>query len=44
MIANVLQISGAATVALGLGLWWPPLGVIALGIFAILFGLAMERN
>lgn len=44
MIANILQIGGAATISLGLGLWFPPLGIIAAGIFAILFGLAMERN
>ncbi len=44
MIANGLQIGGAALVAFGLGLWFMPLGFIAAGAFAVLFGLALERK
>jgi hypothetical protein len=44
MIATALQIAGALTVSLGLGLVWLPLGLVAVGTFALLFGLAVERN
>lgn len=44
MIANILQFGGAALVAFGLGLWFAPLGFIAAGAFAVLFGTLMERK
>ena len=44
MIATILQAVGAATVSLGLGLVWLPLGIIALGVFSVLFGIALERE
>lgn len=44
MIATAVQIAGALTISLGLGLVWFPLGLVAAGTFALLFGLALERN
>lgn len=44
MIASGLQIGGAVLVAVGLGLWFMPLGFIAAGAFALLFGLALENK
>lgn len=43
-MATALQIAGAASVVLGLGLIWLPLGFISGGLFALLFGLALERQ
>lgn len=43
MIANVLQIGGAVAISLGFGLMWLPLGFVSAGIFAVVFGLALER-
>ena len=43
MIATSLQIVGAVLASIGLGIVWIPLGVIALGTFALLFGIALER-
>lgn len=42
-MANLIQISGAALIAIGVGLIFPPLGVIMAGAFALVFGIAMER-
>jgi hypothetical protein len=44
MIATILQGLGAAVVSVGLGLWLPPVGIVAAGIFLVLFGLALERK
>jgi hypothetical protein len=44
MVATILQIAGIGLVALGAGLWLPPLGVVVAGIGVLLFGLALERS
>lgn len=44
MFATILQASGIAVVALGVGLWFPPAGIVVLGVGAVLFGIAMERG
>lgn len=44
MIATLFQVTGIVVVAIGLGLIYPPLGVIAFGIGTLLFGLALERS
>lgn len=44
MIANILQVAGAVTVSLGIGILFPPAGIIALGISAILIGISLERG
>ena len=43
-MANLIQISGAALIAIGVGLIFPPLGVVLAGVFALVFGIAMERS
>jgi hypothetical protein len=43
-MATALQIAGALSVTIGLGLVWLPLAFIVSGIFAIVFGLAIERQ
>ena len=43
-MATTLQIAGAASVVIGLGLIWLPLGFISGGLFALMFGLAIERQ
>lgn len=43
-MATALQIAGAASVVIGLGLIWLPLGFISGGVFALMFGLALERQ
>jgi len=44
MIANILQVAGAVTVSLGIGILFAPAGIIALGISAILIGISLERG
>lgn len=44
MLATILQATGIITLAVGLGLIYIPLAPIALGIGAVLFGLALERG
>lgn len=44
MLATVLQAVGIAVVSLGVGLWFPPAGVVVAGIGIVLFGLALERK
>jgi len=43
-MATLIQAVGGATISVGLGLVWLPLGVISAGIFITLFGLALERR
>lgn len=43
-MATALQIAGAAGVVIGLGLIFLPLGFISGGVFALMFGLAIERQ
>jgi hypothetical protein len=42
-MAILAQTLGATAIAVGAGLIYPPAGVIIAGIFAILFGIAIER-
>lgn len=44
MLATVLQAVGIAVVSFGVGLWFPPAGVIVAGVGIVLFGLALERK
>lgn len=44
MLANVLQIAGIAAIAVGAGLIFVPAGIVAAGVGAVLFGLALERD
>jgi hypothetical protein len=42
-MAMLAQILGATAIAVGAGLIYLPAGVIIAGVFAILFGIAVER-
>jgi hypothetical protein len=44
MLATVLQAVGMTVVAIGVGLWFPPAGIVVAGIGFVLFGLALERK
>ena len=44
IMATILQVVGAATITLGISLIWLPAGIIVGGVFALLFGLALERQ
>ena len=39
-----MQATGVALVAVGLGVSWLPLGIVAAGAGLVLFGLALERS
>lgn len=43
-MATALQVAGAAAITIGIGIVWLPLGVITGGVFALMFGLAIERQ
>lgn len=43
-MATALQVAGAAAIVFGLGIVWLPLGFISGGLFALMFGLAIERQ
>jgi hypothetical protein len=44
MIATILQATGATAIALGVGLIYPPAGIIVAGILAVLIGISLERK
>ena len=44
MLASVLQIAGAAVLAVGVGLVFVPAGIAVAGAALVLFGLALERE
>lgn len=43
-MANTLQIAGALITAVGVGLIFLPAGIILAGVFALAFGIALERK
>lgn len=42
-MAIIAQVLGATAIAVGAGLIYLPAGVIIAGVFAVLFGIAVER-
>jgi hypothetical protein len=44
LLPTILQAIGVTVIAVGLGLIWPPAGVIAIGIGILLFGIAWEKS
>jgi hypothetical protein len=44
MLPLILQASGCFIAAVGLGMAWLPLGILAGGVALVLFGLAIERG
>ena len=43
-MSTILQAVGATVITIGVGLIYFPAGLIVGGTFAVLFGLAMERD
>ena len=43
-MSTALQVAGAAAIVIGLGVIWLPLGFIFGGLFALMFGVAIERQ
>jgi hypothetical protein len=43
-MATILQVLGALGISIGAGFIYPPVGIILAGVFALLFGLALERK
>lgn len=43
-MATIIQILGAVTVSVGVGLIYAPIGIILAGVFALAFGVALERS
>jgi len=43
-MGTILQVAGAATITISLGLIWLPLGVFTGGFMMVLFGIALGRN
>jgi hypothetical protein len=44
MLINSLQIGGAVFIAVGAAWIFPPAGLIVAGVFAIVFGVSLERR
>jgi hypothetical protein len=44
MLPLILQAGGCLIAAVGLGMAWLPLGIVAGGVALVLFGLAIERG
>lgn len=40
----ITQVAGATAVSIGIGMMFIPAGIIAGGLFCILFGIALERR
>jgi hypothetical protein len=43
-MATILQVAGALGISIGASLIFAPAGLILAGVFALLFGLALERK
>jgi hypothetical protein len=44
MLATILQAAGISVISLGVGLWFPPAGIVIAGAGLVLFGIALERG
>ncbi len=44
MVATLFQASGLALVAIGVGVVFPPAGLVVAGVGVFVFGLAIERG
>lgn len=44
MVATIFQAAGAALIAIGVGVVFPPAGLVVAGVGVLLFGLAIERG
>ena len=43
-VVVITQVAGATAVSVGIGLMFVPAGIIAAGLFSLLFGIALERR
>jgi hypothetical protein len=43
-MASSIQIIGALTFSVGVGLVYPPAGIIVAGILALVFGISLEKK
>jgi hypothetical protein len=44
LLPSILQVIGLATISLGLGLFFLPLGIVAAGASCLLIGIAIEKG
>jgi len=44
LLATILQASGVVITAVGLSFVWFPLGILAIGVGVLLFGLALDKG
>lgn len=44
MLIAITQITGLISISIGLGLIYPPLGIVAFGVSLVLVGLSVERS
>lgn len=44
MVAIILQAVGSMAVAVGVGLIYPPAGLIVAGLIGVLIGISLERK
>jgi hypothetical protein len=44
MFATIIQVTGIGVVAFGVGIAYPPAGIVVAGVGLVLFGLALERS
>jgi hypothetical protein len=44
MLATVIQVFGITLVSVGVGIAYPPAGIVVAGVGLLLFGLALERS
>jgi hypothetical protein len=44
MLATVIQVLGITLVSVGVGIAYPPAGIVVAGVGLLLFGLALERS
>lgn len=44
MTAMILQAAGSVVIAIGVGLIYPPAGVIAAGLLSVVIGISLERK
>ena len=43
-MASSIQIIGALTLSVGVGLVYPPAGIMVAGILALVFGISLEKK
>lgn len=43
-VALISQLAGATAISVGVGMVFLPAGVVIAGVFAVLFGIALERR